>query len=1663
VKIKRTLCIGLSLILIVLAAPFASHGDAFLGISLGDYYIYDGQSGTVENIPGVNFDRASNTLTITDLVEPKYMLDVILPQKDLKLVIKGECSLAHITAEVSALYIEGDGTLTVNKNRFVGNAIECYGKSGFKFIVGNDTNLNLYSGSDSNVIVELNVSDYFDPATDFLIHGKTPGYEVETFDYTSIYTITGDKLTVGNGIEIPGPKPISGTFQYKSNVNEGVLGNYDFYFNEEWFSQNASDYIHALAKMSIRMAMAGAYKYKSLIKDLYDKLGFEYTGESISYPTPYFEYDTLKHDSSIGYAIGSKVLNPNVAADCTLVAVTVRGGGYESEWADNFYIGTGSEHAGFSSAASKVTKAVENYIAKNVKTKNVKIWITGFSRGAAVSNITAHNLNAWSKSVKDHVITTDGIYAYCFECPRTVRKDHPSYSKNEPNIINIVNDGDIVTKVAPVDWGFYRYGCDYYLPTCNFACSTERYKRQNEELAKILSRASLGAASAQLWAVALSAGIKNQVSITTETVSALASFFTSQSVYSNGYEDTMCKIAGETLGGDDYQSGSIFSALVTGFPAFTVLHPKITTRLVAEGGKVFYAHYPEVCLSWIDSLDGKNSYVSPRSRKLTIACPVDVAVYDMGRNLVASFVDGAEEELEDSMIEFYVNEDGEMIVILPCDGEYTVEITATDDGTMTYRVEDTNPLNEYERTLEFTDVEIDDDSVYIAEVPVIYYSDDVSRARYSLSDEDGNYYDPDIDELHYNPFTDLKYGSWYFDSVLWCFDHELMSGTSLTTFSPNTAVSRAMFVTVLAKIDGADVYGYETTSFDDVPAGKWYTKPVEWAFKNGFASGVGGGRFNPNGSVTREQLAVFLCNYCRKKGMDVDEAITAGNEKMGAFTDAGSISGWALEGVKWALGAGMISGTSATTVSPKNSASRAQLAVILKQFNENVLKEEPVGDDSTLRVASSYTGNFSLFQGNQADDREIVSLTQLSLISTDRRGDPVLKGIEGETRDYNGTDYTYYGPADITVTENRDGTVTYDIRIREDMKFSDGVPVTIDDVLFTMYVLSDPTYDGSSSFFSLPIEGMDDYRSDIAVLLDLLIAAGRENTDFTYWDEATQTAFWTGYDAAVRALAEEIVAYCEDNGWVEEGDIRDAAAIWEFDIEENTIEAFVAALEAAYGSDVANMFNNESAGSSVYDLFPNLADFQIGVQIGEPVKTITGLVKTGDHSLRIKMTEIDATAVYQLGVSIAPLHYYGDAGLFSLEEGSESFGFPKGDLSGIRKKTVPLGAGPYRFVSESDGKVTLEKNAGYYLGEPQISFVEFVHADQSNVVADVVNGVYDISSVGYSADAIEEIREANGGGLSGSVIRTEEIDNLGYGYVGLNADNVKVGDDKGSQASRDYRKAIATAMALFREEAIASYYGDRAHVLEYPISSTSWACPQRTDEGFRVAFSRDVNGNEIYAEGMTDEEKREAAKTAILGFFEAAGFTVEGGKLTAAPDGASLGVTAILPGSGGGDHPTAQVLYGASALLAEIGYDLRINDITNTMDLWYGLDDGTVAVWAAAWGSSIDPDMYQIYFSGDGQRDAGNSNYMYGVDDDALNAFILAARSTVDQAERKSIYKQCLDIIMDWAVELPVYQRKNAMIFSAERIDLDSLAKDITPFYGWTSEIETLRLNPVSE
>lgn len=714
------------------------------------------------------------------------------------------------------------------------------------------------------------------------------------------------------------------------------------------------------------------------------------------------------------------------------------------------------------------------------------------------------------------------------------------------------------------------------------------------------------------------------------------------------------------------------------------------------------------------------------------------------------------------------------------------------------------------------------------------------------------------------------------------------------------------------------------------------------------------------------------------------------------------------------------------------------------------------GDGKTLVASSNhFEGKFSPFFAASAEDQRIVNLVAPYLVAADREGAIVENGIEGETRTFNGTDYTYTGLADVTVTENEDGTVYYDMKIRDDIVFSDGTPMDIDDVIFTYYVLCDPTYDGSAVVYSQPILGLEEYRSGMSTLASLIANAGEDNTDFTYWTEDQQKAFWDAVNDGGTKFAQEIVDYCVSEGLCEEGDVATAASNWAYPGLEADATAtdFFKAIGAAYDWNFSAM-EAETAGSALADLIPeDVYNYSTtGVSTGDSADYIEGIQRIDDYTMRIVTTEVSANMIYQLTANIGALHYYGDESKYDYE--NHKFGFDKGDLSTVRDKTTtPLGYGPYVYKDFSNGTVYLEANPSYYKGEPKIKYLNFLESGEDDKTVGIQSGTVDVSDPSYTDEVRKQVTEYNGGSddPNGSVVTLKLYDTLGYGYIGISADNVKVGSDPASDASKNLRKGIATILSVYRDEAIDSYYGDTASVINYPISDTSWAAPRVTDDGYQVAYSVDVDGNPIYTDGMSTEDKYAAAKEAALGYFEAAGYTVTDGKLTAAPEGAKLGYQVNIGANGNGDHPSFLLLKNAADAFAEIGFTLTVNDISTASELYQTYQSGVADMWCAAWQATADPDMYQLYSS------QGSTNY-YKINDTELDDLIVAARQSTDQSYRKGLYQAAMEIIMDWGVEIPVYQRSDCYLFSTERVNVDTITPDLTPFWDWTNDIEKLEM-----
>ncbi len=246
-----------------------------------------------------------------------------------------------------------------------------------------------------------------------------------------------------------------------------------FHYSDDYFKASSDAYQNkalpynpSLATMSLNLELAAwasptqnDYLFKSdNAKKLLGKLGFNHFEANDG-----FKFRPTK--DSIGAIAAEKKLTVD-EEDYTLIALAIRGGGYEAEWASNVTLGTSGQHQGFHKASQDVLKFLDNYIKTHHIKGKIKLWLTGYSRGGATANLLAGELNSGRKLPQVELAPSD-LYAFCFEPPAGTLASFDPRNKKNDNIINIVNLNDVVTKVAPdtKNFEFTRYGKDILLPT----------------------------------------------------------------------------------------------------------------------------------------------------------------------------------------------------------------------------------------------------------------------------------------------------------------------------------------------------------------------------------------------------------------------------------------------------------------------------------------------------------------------------------------------------------------------------------------------------------------------------------------------------------------------------------------------------------------------------------------------------------------------------------------------------------------------------------------------------------------------------------------------------------------------------------------------------------------------------------------------------------------------------------------------------------------------------------------------------------------------------------------------------------------------------------------------------------------------------------------------
>ena len=731
------------------------------------------------------------------------------------------------------------------------------------------------------------------------------------------------------GYEPIGSETKEYSFNYYSQYLEDIA-QYSFYFNPDWFVDNKSsyNYNHAIAKASIAMAMAGANTVDTQIRQFY---------EAIKIKKSDYKYVNPGTDT-IGSAIGQIPLKDN----STLIVVTVRGGQYHSEWASNFTVGSGKEHQGFADAAEKVLDRIKKYITDNRIDGEKKVWITGYSRAAATTNIVAERLDELAVSNKINNLEPSNIYAFCFECPRTVIKPDKSAVFN--NIINIVNNIDLVTEVAPTYWEYARYGRTMTLPSDEITSHKKymkKYLKMCSEYQKILNDA--GTQKLPKVAALPSQGkvVRNTIDDIAYVIGGTKSGQDGAKFYT-GFAQSKMREIGKDFRGEkkqktlaDYVKSTLINLIIDSYGNTKAAKRQLSFIADVLSDTVLAAHYPELCLAWMNSMTGEE-FESVPSRVARINCPVNVNVYDDEGKLVAQIVNDEVQEISGNSISAYIDEDEQKVISLPASEEYRVVIKAREDCDVSCQIEEKDLADGTTlRTVNYYDIAMTKNQELEAGIPEVI--PDLTE-KYSLSGKDGKSINPTNDisgdtskcVLQVEPMKNgtVQGGGVYTRGEFALLKAEPNSGYRLMGWyegdkllSAETEYRFRMETNHLIKAVFQKTEKQEL--FTDVPEGKWFSDAVYYCRDKGYMAGRGNNRFDPNGTVTRGTITQVL--YAMEGKPKVS--------KSAGFKDV--LNGkWYSDSVNWAASIGLVAGYSKVKFGPNDPITRQQMAAILYQYTK---------------------------------------------------------------------------------------------------------------------------------------------------------------------------------------------------------------------------------------------------------------------------------------------------------------------------------------------------------------------------------------------------------------------------------------------------------------------------------------------------------------------------------------------------------------------------------------------------------------------------------------------------------------------------------------------------------------------------------------------------------
>ena len=447
--------------------------------------------------------------------------------------------------------------------------------------------------------------------------------------------------------------------------------------------------------------------------------------------------------------------------------------------------------------------------------------------------------------------------------------------------------------------------------------------------------------------------------------------------------------------------------------------------------------------------------------------------------------------------------------------------------------------------------------------------------------------------------------------------------------------------------------------------------------------------------------------------------------------------------------------------------------------------------------------------------------------------------------------------------------------------------------------------------------------------------------------------------------------------------------------------------------------------------------------------------ENGHEMISITIDGVDPKAIWNFSFAVAPMSYYSNQEQinkfnYGLDVNDPCFGVEYGSLSfqtdTIKDSTkigLPVGGGAYKASNQTRNPndvtsssffagnvVYFERNDHFVMGTPKIKYISYQVVSENNMLTSLQQGQIHYCQPNATPDNISKLNSLSDKGLDYAQAKT-----LGYGYIGINAKDVP-----SVYARRALMHAMDTRLTL-------DYYQGNAEILYRPMSKVSWAYPKDAEQ--------------MYLFDSTGQKSKE--------LLEQAGYRQNSQGKMVDKDGKQFKLTFTIAGESD-DHPTAQTFFKAEQILDAIGCDITVK---NDVDALSKLNEGGLSVWAAAWSTTVDPDMYQTYHIDSTATSVTNWGYpaikadttgrTYGYEKGIiaeLSEKIDAGRETTDRKERTAIYAECLDLVMELAVELPTYQRDDLFAYNSNILDKSTMTpkEEISPYNGPINEIWNLSL-----